>query len=103
MGPKTRTALRSFQERAGLPVSGQVDSPTLTALGVTQAATPSVEKTAVPPQTLQLSKPAEPPKISPPSSPAAEVAARDLAPAPAPGAAFQTSPRPPVAAKPESG
>ena len=34
MGPHTADALRSFQRRHGLPVTGRADQPTLTALGV---------------------------------------------------------------------
>lgn len=34
IGPKTRSALRSFQEQAGLPVSGEADPQTLDALGI---------------------------------------------------------------------
>ena len=34
MGPHTADALRSFQRRQGLPVTGRADQPTLTALGV---------------------------------------------------------------------
>ena len=34
MGPKTRAALKSFQQQQGLTASGEIDSSTLTALGV---------------------------------------------------------------------
>jgi peptidoglycan hydrolase-like protein with peptidoglycan-binding domain len=34
MGPPTAEALRSFQRRQGLPVTGRADQPTLTALGL---------------------------------------------------------------------
>ena len=34
MGPKTRSALKSFQQQQGLTASGDIDSSTLTALGV---------------------------------------------------------------------
>ena len=34
MGPKTRAALKSFQQQQGLTASGDIDSSTLTALGV---------------------------------------------------------------------
>ena len=34
MGPKTRSALKSFQQQQGLTASGEIDSSTLTALGV---------------------------------------------------------------------
>ena len=34
MGPKTRSALKSFQQQQGLTASGDLDSSTLTALGV---------------------------------------------------------------------
>ena len=34
MGPKTRAALKSFQQQQGLTASGELDSSTLTALGV---------------------------------------------------------------------
>ncbi len=34
MGPRTAEALRSFQRRQGLPVTGRADESTLTALGV---------------------------------------------------------------------
>ncbi len=36
MGPRTAEALRSFQRRQGLPVTGRADEPTITALGVPQ-------------------------------------------------------------------
>jgi len=36
MGPRTAQALRSFQQREGLRVTGRPDSATLTALGVEQ-------------------------------------------------------------------
>jgi peptidoglycan hydrolase-like protein with peptidoglycan-binding domain len=36
MGPRTAEALRSFQRRHGLPVTGRADEPTITALGVPQ-------------------------------------------------------------------
>lgn len=36
MGPHTAEALRSFQRREGLPVTGRADQPTLTALGLEQ-------------------------------------------------------------------
>jgi hypothetical protein len=36
MGPHTAEALRSFQRRQGLPVTGRADQPTLTALGLEQ-------------------------------------------------------------------
>lgn len=34
MGPRTAEALRSFQRRQGLPVTGRADESTVTALGV---------------------------------------------------------------------
>jgi peptidoglycan hydrolase-like protein with peptidoglycan-binding domain len=34
MGPKTRAALKSFQQQQGLTASGDIDASTLTALGV---------------------------------------------------------------------
>jgi peptidoglycan hydrolase-like protein with peptidoglycan-binding domain len=34
MGPKTRSALKSFQQQQGLTASGDIDASTLTALGV---------------------------------------------------------------------
>jgi peptidoglycan hydrolase-like protein with peptidoglycan-binding domain len=34
MGPPTAEALRSFQRRQGLPVTGRADQPTVTALGL---------------------------------------------------------------------
>ena len=34
MGPRTAEALRSFQRRQGLPVTGRPDTPTLMALGL---------------------------------------------------------------------
>jgi peptidoglycan hydrolase-like protein with peptidoglycan-binding domain len=34
MGPRTAEALRSFQRRYGLPVTGRPDTPTLIALGL---------------------------------------------------------------------
>jgi len=34
MGPRTADALRAFQERQGLPVTGRPDEATMTALGV---------------------------------------------------------------------
>jgi peptidoglycan hydrolase-like protein with peptidoglycan-binding domain len=34
MGPRTAEALRSFQRRHGLPMTGRPDPPTLTALGI---------------------------------------------------------------------
>ena len=36
MGPRTAEALRSFQRRHGLPVTGRADESTVTALGVQQ-------------------------------------------------------------------
>ena len=36
MGPQTAEALRSFQRRQGLPVTGRADESTVTALGVRQ-------------------------------------------------------------------
>ena len=36
MGPRTADALRSFQERQGLQITGRPDSATLTALGLEQ-------------------------------------------------------------------
>lgn len=36
MGPHTAEALRSFQRREGLPVTGRADQPTLSALGLEQ-------------------------------------------------------------------
>jgi hypothetical protein len=36
MGPRTAEALRSFQRRQGLPVTGRPDTPTLVALGLAQ-------------------------------------------------------------------
>jgi hypothetical protein len=36
MGPHTAEALRSFQRRQALPVTGRADQPTLTALGLEQ-------------------------------------------------------------------
>jgi peptidoglycan hydrolase-like protein with peptidoglycan-binding domain len=36
MGPRTAEALRSFQRRHGLPVTGRPDTPTLIALGLAQ-------------------------------------------------------------------
>ncbi|HKW93077.1 MAG TPA: peptidoglycan-binding domain-containing protein [Methylomirabilota bacterium] len=34
MGPQTADALRAFQQRQGLPVTGRADPPTMLALGV---------------------------------------------------------------------
>ena len=34
MGPETADALRAFQQRQGLPVTGRADPPTMLALGV---------------------------------------------------------------------
>jgi hypothetical protein len=34
MGPRTAEALRAFQEREGLPVTGRADGPTMMALGI---------------------------------------------------------------------
>ena len=36
MGPRTAEALRSFQRRQGLPVTGRADESTVTALGIQQ-------------------------------------------------------------------
>ena len=36
MGPRTAEALRSFQRRQGLPVTGRADESTITALGIQQ-------------------------------------------------------------------
>jgi peptidoglycan hydrolase-like protein with peptidoglycan-binding domain len=36
MGPRTAEALRSFQRRQGLPVTGRADDNTVTALGIQQ-------------------------------------------------------------------
>jgi peptidoglycan hydrolase-like protein with peptidoglycan-binding domain len=36
MGPRTAEALRSFQRRQGLPVTGRADASTVTALGIQQ-------------------------------------------------------------------
>lgn len=36
MGPRTAEALRSFQRRQGLPVTGRPDTPTLIALGLAE-------------------------------------------------------------------
>jgi peptidoglycan hydrolase-like protein with peptidoglycan-binding domain len=35
-GPRTRQAVESFQQAKGLPANGQLDQPTLNALGVNQ-------------------------------------------------------------------
>lgn len=49
-GPQTEAAVRTFQSRRGLPVTGIVDVRTWTALGVNCGVTPPVPPTPPPPQ-----------------------------------------------------
>jgi hypothetical protein len=41
LGPRTRNALLAFQRRHGLEVTGKIDQPTMTALGVSNPADPT--------------------------------------------------------------
>jgi peptidoglycan hydrolase-like protein with peptidoglycan-binding domain len=45
IGPQTRRAIKRFQRRNGLPVTGRADTATLTALGLIQPVDPTLSQT----------------------------------------------------------
>src|SRR5207247_898697 len=49
LGPKTEAAVRNFQQQQGIDVTGQLDAPTLAALGLQDASGSSDRSSTMPP------------------------------------------------------
>ena len=103
MGPKTRSALMSFQEKGGLPVTGEADARTLSALGITSAPAATAARPAAPSFAHQQPIQELSPPISQTPPPLAEVSTQDLASEPASRPIAQTSTGHPVNAAPGGG
>jgi len=101
MGPKTRSALRAFQEKSGLPVTGEADTQTLSALGVPTTTTPATDGTTT--STPQPTAAAQPPPVSQPLPSIAQGSTENLVPRTPSGRVSQTSTSRPLDAEPEDG
>jgi Putative peptidoglycan binding domain len=66
MGPKTRSAIRSFQQKHGLVANGVVGPPTVAALVKAGAGAPAGPVLATPTQTTKAPRPASNPYKNPP-------------------------------------